>query len=1002
MRPVELMIQAFGPYAERETIDFTQLVGRSMFVVSGRTGAGKTTIFDAMTFALYGRASGSLRNASDFRSQYAQPELKTEVDFSFTIRGDRYRIVRQPQQPHPKNKTPIPHEAILYEWEDGWKPLATKVNEIQERIESILQLSYEQFSQILLLPQNQFRQLLDSNSNEKQQILQSIFKTEAYRTFQEKWGERYSAYRKQVEWAVERTRLKLLELEDEAIEEVSTQSIEEIQRWLDEREEYLMTTCDTAKTQKQLYATALEEAREALEKAKSLVTLFKEREETDRALAIFLNGESIRNETRELLTNLEVAANIRPVFERLQELEQLVRRLSIEQQTSSTKLEHLQSTQSKLVERQPTIETDKEEVISRKERLRIVDEMMPRIKERATLVTLRDRLMNRAKELAMFSKESRLQELQERERRLVDSIKSEPSERAVDAERHVDRLVHLASLETKARELSKQLDECERTGKDVQRQYVTQQEVVTTFTQQEQLILAKQLSETLVDGEPCPVCGSRHHDIPQHEETVTNIAERDAAVARLDDLSTRLIEARADYRSLHQQLEAVRQELDQASKDIQFNGDVTEELNKWRTRAELLQREERMHQENERTLRQLSAEIRQLEQEQRQQFEERERVVSELEMTQQSLYALGQSEETTFDALQRERADLEHRISMLMKQVEAYDLEFETVKKALWKEEERLSLIREQLTEASKQYDAQQTIWVNQLEASHLTRERYESYANQIDKRTMIREQLQREEEEGVRLRHHKQMIEEKLKNQERPDLHEMEMKVKEVAECSEQASKQLITAQDALSRHRHVISEWNTLREQTAQEEQKLETIKLIADTGKGINPQKMTFETYVQTAFFDQILHAANIHLDQMTSGQFRLERKVETAKGNAKSGLELLVFDAYTGQSRRVQNLSGGEGFKASLSLALGLAEVVQQLSGGISLETMLIDEGFGTLDAESLDQAIELLMSLQATGRLVGVISHVQELKDRVDARIEVKKSRSGSSIQLIVE
>ncbi|WP_312049549.1 SbcC/MukB-like Walker B domain-containing protein, partial [Exiguobacterium profundum] len=714
------------------------------------------------------------------------------------------------------------------------------------------------------------------------------------------------------------------------------------------------------------------------------------------------NGESIRNETRELLTNLEVAANIRPVFERLQELEQLVRRLTMEEQTSSTKLEHLQSSQAKLMEQQSTIETDKEEVISRKERLRIVDEMMPRIKERATLVTLRDRLMNRAKELATFSKEVRLQELQERERQLIDSIKSEPSERAVDAERHVDRLVQLASLETKAGELSKQLDERERTGKDVQRQYVTQQEVVATFTQQEQLILAKQLSETLVDGEPCPVCGSRHHDIPQHEETVTNIAERDAAVARLDDLSTRLIEARADYRSLHQQLEAVRQELDQASKDIQFNGDVTEELNKWRTRAELLQREERMHQENERTLRQLSAEIRQLEQERRQQFEERERVVSELEMTQQSLYALGQSEETTFDALQRERADLEHRISMLMKQVEAYDLEFETVKKALWKEEERLSLIREQLTEASKQYDAQQTIWVNQLEASHLTRERYESYANQIDKRTMIREQLQREEEEGVRLRHHKQMIEEKLKNQERPDLHEMEMKVKEVSECSEQASKQLITAQDALSRHRHVISEWNTLREQTAQEEQKLETIKLIADTGKGINPQKMTFETYVQTAFFDQILHAANIHLDQMTSGQFRLERKVETAKGNAKSGLELLVFDAYTGQSRRVQNLSGGEGFKASLSLALGLAEVVQQLSGGISLETMLIDEGFGTLDAESLDQAIELLMSLQATGRLVGVISHVQELKDRVDARIEVKKSRSGSSIQLIVE
>ncbi|MGA9468453.1 MAG: SbcC/MukB-like Walker B domain-containing protein, partial [Exiguobacterium marinum] len=293
-------------------------------------------------------------------------------------------------------------------------------------------------------------------------------------------------------------------------------------------------------------------------------------------------------------------------------------------------------------------------------------------------------------------------------------------------------------------------------------------------------------------------------------------------------------------------------------------------------------------------------------------------------------------------------------------------------------------------------------LWFKQLDATHLTRERYEELANQIDQRTIIREELQREEEEGVRLRHYKQMIEEKLGSVERPDLQWIETKVKEAAELYEQASEHLITAQDTLSRHRQIVSEWNALHEDTALEEKKLETIKLIADTGKGINPQKMTFETYVQTAFFDQILHAANIHLDQMTSGQFRLERKVETAKGNAKSGLELLVFDAYTGQSRRVQNLSGGEGFKASLSLALGLAEVVQHLSGGVSLETMLIDEGFGTLDAESLDQAIELLMSLQATGRLVGVISHVQELKDRVDARIEVKKSRSGSSIQLIVE
>ncbi|WP_214777360.1 SMC family ATPase [Exiguobacterium sp. s22] len=1002
MRPVELMMQAFGPYAERETIDFTQLLGRSMFVVSGRTGAGKTTIFDAMTFALYGRASGSLRNASDFRSQYATPETITKVDFSFTIRGERYRIVRQPQQPHPVNKTPIPHEAVLYEWEDGWKPLATKVNEVQEQIEWILQLSYEQFSQILLLPQNQFRQLLDSNSNEKQQILQSIFKTEAYRSFQEKWAERYSAYRKQVEWSVERTRLKLLELEDESIEEVSVKPIDEIIRWLEEREERLIETCDTVDLKKREYLKTLEEVRDELEVAKSLIGLFNEREETNRALEAFLEGEVLRNERRDRLQLLEAAANIRPVFDRLVEMERQLQRLTTEKQTSLTKYEELKTTQSKLEEQQSSMEAGRQEVGSLRERLRVIDELMPQIEERALFVSRRQQLETKSKALADFSKESRLNELQVHEHELVERLKTEPTERSVDVERYVDRLIQLKTLETKISDLSKQLAACERSGKEIQRQYTIQQEIVLTYKQQEQLVLATQLRDTLEEGEPCPVCGSRHHEMSQPEAVIEDIAAREEALLRLEELSTRLIEARADYRSLHQQLETTRLEFEQASKDVQHKHDISDEIERWQSHLKSLQRDEQLRQENERTLRQLTNEIRQLEQQRRDQFEERQRVLSELEGIQQKLHSLGQTDDVTLESLQSERNEKHHRLTLLLKNLESFDEQLEAVKKALWKEEERLSVTREQLRELEKQYESHQSIWTEQLASTNLTRERYEEIASQINQRQMIRDQLLEEEQEGIRLRHRKQIIEDKLGDVSRPDLERVEAKVREATAQYEQVSKELITAQDALARHRQITSEWSALRESTANEENQLQTIKLIADTGKGINPQKMTFETYVQTAFFDQILHAANIHLDQMTSGQFRLERKIETAKGNAKSGLELLVFDAYTGQSRRVQNLSGGEGFKASLSLALGLAEVVQQLSGGISLETMLIDEGFGTLDAESLDQAIELLMSLQSTGRLVGVISHVQELKDRVDARIEVSKTRSGSTIQLIVE
>ncbi|MFY9944687.1 MAG: SbcC/MukB-like Walker B domain-containing protein, partial [Exiguobacterium chiriqhucha] len=283
-----------------------------------------------------------------------------------------------------------------------------------------------------------------------------------------------------------------------------------------------------------------------------------------------------------------------------------------------------------------------------------------------------------------------------------------------------------------------------------------------------------------------------------------------------------------------------------------------------------------------------------------------------------------------------------------------------------------------------------------------LTEAVFKEYRLRVEQLPELRERQATELEEGVRLEHAVKALNEKIGDRARPNLEQLQERLYEEGRSFDALSEQLVTADGQLKRHRHIVDEWNALREKTDEDQRNLETVKLIADTGRGLNPQKLTFETYVQTAFFDQILHAANVHLDRMTSGQFQLERKIETAKGNAKSGLELLVFDAYTGQSRRVQNLSGGEGFKASLSLALGLAEVVQQLSGGVSLETMLIDEGFGTLDAESLDQAIELLMSLQSSGRLVGVISHVQELKDRVDARIEVKKSRSGSTIQLIVE
>ena len=1002
MRPVQLTMSAFGPYAETEVIDFTKLEGRSMFVVSGRTGAGKTTIFDAMTFALYGRASGVLRNPSDFRSQYASPEQKTEVDFSFTIREKLYRVVRQPQQPHPKNKTPIPHEAVLYEWDANWKPVATKVNEVQEKIEDILQLSYEQFSQILLLPQNQFRQLLDSDSMKKQQILQSIFKTEAYRSFQENWADRHSKYRKQVEWAVERTRLKLLELEDDAIEAVAEQPIEEVLTWLDEREKTLAERVGTLDQEKQDTAKRLETVRQTVEESNRVLRLFEERDASRERLATFKAGESARSSRRELLKQLEAANHVRPSYERMTESVRLVDQLTKASIESAKQLSRLKERQANLVSNQDVMQRMKKELDVHLERLRVIEELLPHLDERTKLITERQRLREQADLRASFDQETRLGELQQQETKLLQELEQAPAERAVDKERELDRLRSLYKLEQKQNELTERLTRCEQNGKHVQKRHQTQLDVVANFERAERRIWAKRISETLVEGEPCPVCGSLHHEITPHQEAAEDLVEQEQAVERLKELEGRLYEARAEYRSILQQLEEAKQEFEVQAKEIHVEGSLKEMIEQLQARVTTLQQAESDRMQKERTARQIAAEIKRLEQLKREQFEERQNLLKRVDSIQERLAEIGQMEDGSLQDFKDEQRKLSEQVRQLEQTVTGHEKELEDVNKATWKEEERNTLYEEQLREATSQLNKTRAAYSEKLEEQKLTDEMYRKFADRIDELSAMREQLQREEEEGLRLTHTLQSIEEKLGDIEKPDLTAVTEQLRQVNEQYEHTSKELVTATSALSRHRQIVTEWTKLRAETAEEEKKLETIKLIADTGKGFNPQKMTFETYVQTAFFDQILHAANIHLDQMTSGQFRLERKMEMAKGNAKSGLELLVFDAYTGQTRRVQNLSGGEGFKASLSLALGLAEVVQQLSGGVSLETMLIDEGFGTLDAESLDQAIELLMSLQSSGRLVGVISHVQELKDRVDARIEVKKSRSGSTIQLIVE
>ncbi|WP_312086537.1 SbcC/MukB-like Walker B domain-containing protein, partial [Exiguobacterium sp.] len=382
----------------------------------------------------------------------------------------------------------------------------------------------------------------------------------------------------------------------------------------------------------------------------------------------------------------------------------------------------------------------------------------------------------------------------------------------------------------------------------------------------------------------------------------------------------------------------------------------------------------------------------------------KDRTVIESEMAHLS-GRLSQSGESTksLPALREEQQQAETRIEQFKQDKQQQLHEKEQLDREFAEHQGRFR----QLTEASAEQSDRLTKREKELHAvlaeeAFPTIEAFRDARRSRDELRHLQECLEQDRLARQELKLKQEQARLKTEGQVRPDLELLRMDLKTASlELTERTDRRV-----GLEKERahidQLITAWENLQRQIEDEDARYGVIGELARVGVGENAQRMTFETYVQTAYFDEILFAANRHLHEMTSGRFQLERKTEAGKGLKKYGLDLNVFDAYTSQTRHVKTLSGGESFKASLALALGLSEVVQEASGGVSLETMFIDEGFGTLDPESLEQAIETLLSIQASGRMVGIISHVQELKSRVDAKIEVKQGKTGSTIALVVE
>ena len=916
MRPLNLKMSAFGPYAGHVEIPMDKLGSNGLYLITGDTGAGKTTIFDAICFALFGAASGSNRkDTSMFRSKYADSDTPTEVELTFLHGGKEYYVRRNPEYLRPKKSGEGWTKQVAdaeFKTPDGH--VYTKVKDVTAAIEGLLGINKDQFTQIAMLAQGEFLKLLLADTTNRQDIFREIFKTGYYQTLQFKLKEKRKEVcdlvedgKKSVDQYIRGIRsdkddVLSIEVEKAQHGELTYEDVVELLDKLtsgdlcikDEIDSKLQKINDELEevNKKIGAAEGIEKARKEKEKAEK--TLEKEEPELERMMEAF-NVAKIGLEGK---TKFEKAANTieneLPDYDEGDTLESELQTIKKDNEMMSRELEKALASQKKIEESL---------VALKKEQSSFTDTGAEIEKIKAKLQNIRE------------------------ETEAIEELHKSLEEYFKDKESYIE-----AQEDYRAKDA---------TFKKVNDIYESKEQA---FRDGQAGILAVGLKE----GEKCPVCGSTIHPHPAKlSDKVPTEKELDIAKKESDKSRQQRDEAAKVAEGLKKSLETQEKELKKKCKKLANTEDLDEareglgkltETYKKKRESE----EEKLDSENKKNKRkqELDTKIPELEKEndnQRKEIEEKKKNLA------------------AENAKAKEKED---RLGALKK-----GLKFENKKEA---ESERIKLIK-QAEDLQKAYDkadvelSEQKTKILELKATVTENEK----AIKATKVTDIEAERKRQRE---------------LKEEQ-----------EQFIEQSKIVSSRLNSNEEI---RRNIINK----AEGIAEIEKQLRWITALAKTANGdlTGKDKVMLETYIQTTYFDRIIERANLRLIKMSSGQYELIRVKEAENGIRQSGLDLGVIDHYNGTERSVKTLSGGESFIASLSLALGLSDEVQSSAGGIQIDTMFVDEGFGSLDPETLEMAYRALAGLTEGNRLVGIISHVSDLKERIDKQIVVTKEKSGGS------
>lgn len=919
MRPLKLTISGFGPYAGTQELDFSRLGTGGLYLITGDTGAGKTTIFDAITYALFGEASGDSRDASMLRSKYAAPDTPTYVELTFDYGGKSYQVKRSPEYTRAKTRgTGNTKQAATAEliYPDG--NVVTKLKEVNTAIRDIIGLTRAQFSQIAMISQGDFRKLLQAGTEERQKIFRDIFRTKFYDLLQSKLKENVLAVGRE---------------KDEIFRSIG---------------QYMHSvTCK----EDSVYSPDVEKARAGqlpmAEFQKVLEAILEEDTGAEKQLDSDLDAvEKELDAVKEQLTKAEAYQKEKTELFGKQEQERAL----------STQLQEAKGAKDAAKDTEP----QQRELTNRLAQWEL---LLPKYDD---LNTLEAKLTTAKTDLAdAMRKRETAQALQAQLNVEIQSLKEEHSQLS-SAEAQKERLSNqLSNANERKEKFTKLLSEIKSFNAEQEKLNELQQAFQAALATSSRLLQiyndkntaflreqAGMMASNLEEGKPCPVCGSIHHPVlAALSQDAPSEADVKHAKKKYEDADKETQLASQKASKQNGTVETAREALLKTVSDLLPGTSLEDTSAAAKKEAAEIQSE----------INGLNKELAE---------------IKEKIQRKQALEKQIPSKEEEYQKAVNAYTDADTKIKLCNGSVEALQTQADELRS-------ELPFPDKAAAKAQQEADREQLDKLKQAQAE--ANEKYSAYDKEL---TGVRSAIA---QLGQQLADQPEWDTEALNEQKEA----LTLRKTELRNAQGNVSYRITANTGARD---HIAAQASTL----ADLEQQYAWMKALSDTANGdvSGKQKIKLETYIQRAYFDQILMRANIRLQKMSGGQYDLKRRDTVDGYKSQSGLELDIVDHINASERSVNTLSGGESFLASLALALGLSDEVQ-MSTGIRLDTLFVDEGFGSLDPEALNKAYNTLASLTEGNRLVGIISHVAELKERIDRQIVVSKKPSGGSTAEII-